>query len=163
MLWGDSRKCDLNLETDKLLHLLMALINLALENRDHLDCLHKGILSRNWKLISLSWAELKNWWRAFYRSSNLLYGCPLNLMAFVAGNFCFLTQFIRFHGLLLVDTISWILLLKNILLAVLTNFLYLIQFVFLLDTWYLAKFLSHSLFNHILENLVMLIFLEYLY
>ena len=32
-------------------------------------------------------------------------------MVFVASNLCFLTQFMRFYDLLLVDVISWILLL----------------------------------------------------
>ena len=38
-------------------------------------------------------------------------GSLLNLMVFVASNLCFLTQFMRSYDLLLVDVISWILLL----------------------------------------------------
>ena len=139
--------------------MLITSINLALENRGYPDCWYKGILSRSRKLIGLSWAKLKNWWRAYHRFSNLLHRCLLNLMAFVAGNFCFLTKFIIFYGLLLVDVISWILLSKNILLAILTNFLYLIQSVLFLDAQYLAKSLIHSLFYHALKYLVMLIYL----
>ena len=74
-----------------------------------------------------------------------------------------MTQFIRFHGFLLVDMISWILLSKNIFLAILTNFLYLVQSVLLLDVWYLVRSLLYSLFHYTLEYLVMLTFLEYLY
>jgi len=49
------------LGVDKLLHLLMVLINSVLENDGHSVCWHKEISSRSWKLIGLSWAELKDW------------------------------------------------------------------------------------------------------
>ena len=39
---------------DKLLHLLMVLINSALENSGHSACWYNSNLSRSWKLISLS-------------------------------------------------------------------------------------------------------------
>jgi len=95
---------------DGLLHLLIVLINSALEESSHSNCWYEEISSRSWKLTSLSWAELKNWWSIYHRLSNSLHGCLLNLIAFIAGNVCFLTQFIRFYGLLLVDMTSWILL-----------------------------------------------------
>jgi len=42
-------------------------------------------------------------------------------MASVVGGLCFLTQFIRSHGLLLSKAISWILSSKNVCLADLTD------------------------------------------
>jgi len=81
----------------------------------------------------------------------------------MAGKFCFLTQFIRSHGLLLVNAISWILLSKNICFAVLTIFLYLIQFILFLDVQYVTRSLLYSLFYHALEYLVILTYLECLY
>ena len=54
-------------------------------------------------------------------------------MVSMASSFYFLTQIIRSHGLLLDDVISWILLLKKVLLANLTIFLYLSQLVLLLE------------------------------
>ena len=94
---------------------------------------------------------------------NLLQGHLLNLMASVAGSLCFLTQFIRLHSLLLVNVISWILLSKKVYLAILTVFLYIIQSVLLLDVQYMIRFLLHSSFHYVLEYLVMLIYLKYLY
>ena len=85
----------------------------------------------------------------------MLHWCLLNLIASIAGDFHFLIQFIRFYGLLLVDIVSWILLSKKILLDVLTNLLYLIYSVLLLDVQYLAKSLLYSSFHHTLEYLVM--------
>ena len=66
----------------------------------------------------------------------------------------FLTQFIRFHGLLLVITISWILLLKRVYFANWIVFLYLIQSNLFLDIQCKDKFLLHSLFHQFLECLV---------
>ena len=54
-------------------------------------------------------------------------------MAFVAGHFHFLTQFIRFYSLFLDNTISWILLSKKIFLA---------DFSYFRNSFYIA----HALF-----------------
>ena len=80
-----------------------------------------GISSRRRRLIGLFWAELYEWCRVYHRSSKLLHGWPLNFMASVVGGLCFLTQFIRSHGLLLSKAISWILSSKNVCLADLTD------------------------------------------
>ena len=78
----------------------------------------------------------------------------------MAGKFCFLTQFIKSHSLLLVNAISWILLPKNICFVI---FLYLIQSVLFLYVQYVTRSILHSLFYHILEYLVILTYLECLY
>ena len=54
-----------------------------------------------------------DWCGIFHRLSNSLHSLSLNLMASIAGSLCFMTQFMRFHSLLLNNTISWILLSKN--------------------------------------------------
>jgi len=83
----------------------------------------------------------------------------LNLMSFIAGSFHFLTQFIRFHGLLFLDIISWIFLLKKILLAVLLN---LLQSDLNPEIWYTDKSLLHSSFCHALECFIILTCFEHL-
>ena len=92
-----------------------------------------------------------------------MHGQLLYLIASVAGNLHFLTQFIRSYSLLLVNTTSWILLSKKVYLADLIVFIYLIQSVLFLEVWYKDRFLLHSLFYHALECLVILTCLVYLY
>lgn len=82
------------------------------------------------------------------------------MIASMVDKVCFLTQFIRSHSLLLYNIISWILLSKKNLFANLTFFLYLVQSVFLLDMWYITRFLLHSLFHQTFNLLVILISLE---
>jgi len=148
---------------DKLLHLLIASLSSVLENKGHSTCWHEGISLRSCESIDLSKAELYDWYRACHRSFNLLHGRLLNLMVSMAGSLYFLTQFIKFHGLLLDVVISWILLSKNTLLAILTVFLYLFQLVKLLDFWYVAKSLLNSSFYYALDLLVMLMNFENLF
>jgi len=81
----------------------------------------------------------------------------------MANNLYFLIQFIRSHGLLLDIVISWILLSKNTLLAVLTVFLYLFQLIKLLESWYVAKSILRSLFYYALDLLVILMNFENLF
>jgi len=113
---------------NNLLHLLTALMNSDsdLEKGNHFVFEYNRISSNKPKFIGLFWAILYDWWSACHNSFNLLYGWPLYLITLMVSNFCFLTQFIRFHGLLLVITISWILLSKKDYFANLTVFLYLI-------------------------------------
>jgi len=85
--------------------------------------------------------------------SNSLQEFSLNLMASMVGNLHFLTQFIKSHSFLLVDTISWILLSKNNCLAILTIFQYLIQSILFLGIWYVTKSLLYSSFYHTLKCL----------
>ena len=84
-------------------------------------------------------------------------------MVFIAGSFCFLTQFIRFYSLLLDDMISWILLSKKVLLANLTVFLYLAQSVLLIEMWYMVRSQLHSSIYYTLDLLVMLTNFENLF
>ena len=83
--------------TDELLHFLIASISLFLENKFHSVVGLSGILSRKWLSTSLSWAELKDLWRAFQRSSSLIHRHSLYWMASTAGSLHFLTQFISSH------------------------------------------------------------------
>ena len=82
----------------ELLHLVIAFLNLVIENRSHYTCQHNGILLSNCVSMGLSWAKLYNWYRACHRLLNSLYRQILNSIAFIAGSFCFLTQFIRFYS-----------------------------------------------------------------
>ena len=75
------------------------------------------ISSINLVLIGLFAAKLYELYRVVQRAVRLLQGCPLKYMALIARRFFFLTQFIRSHGLLLDDAISWIFSSKNFLLA----------------------------------------------
>ena len=99
--------------TNELLHFLIASIILFLENDFHSIVGLSGISSRKWVLTSLSWAELKDLWRVFHRSSNSMHSHPLYWIASIAGILCFLTQFISSHGLHFLFAILFIFLLKN--------------------------------------------------
>ena len=83
---------------DELLHFLIALIILFLENDFYLIVGLSGISSRKWVSTSLSWAELKDLWRAFHRSSNSMHSCSLYWIASITSSLHFLTQFISSHG-----------------------------------------------------------------
>jgi len=76
---------------DKLLYFLIALISSSLENGVHSVVTLSEISSRKWMSTSWDWAELKELWRTFHRSSSLIYGHPLYWMASIAGSLCFLT------------------------------------------------------------------------
>ena len=86
----------------------------------------------------------------------------LNLMASMTNSFHFLTQFIRSHSLLFLNAISWIYLLKKILLVLLTVPLNLLQSNLDLEVQYSDKSLLHFSFYHDLDCLVILIHFEYL-
>ena len=81
-------------------------------------------------------------------------GLLLNTIVFNVSSLCLLTQFIRSQGLLFLDVISWILLLKKehfIFLIVLLKFFQLeIDF----ETQYASSLSLHLLFHHSLECLV---------
>jgi len=80
-------------------------------------------------------------------------------MVSIAGNFFLLTQFISSQGPQLLLAISWILVLKNVLLVDLTICLNDFQSSRVLDSLYLLKDQLQSSFHHFLECLVMLTFL----
>ena len=61
----------------------------------------------------------------------------------------------------LLFTISWILLLKNDLLVILTNFLNTFQFSKLLVILYLSNVWLHSSFHHCLECFIILVYLAF--
>ena len=113
---------------DKLLHFLITSISSFLENGIHSVVVLSEILSGKWMSTSHAWVELKELWRVFYRSSNLIYGCPSYWMASTIGSLCFLTQFISSHGPHFLFTISFILLSKKVCLDFLTILLKSFQF-----------------------------------
>ena len=80
----------------------------------------------------------------------------------MASNLHFLTQFIRSQGLLLINAISWILLLKKVFLVFLTKHLKSFQSTDNLEEQYIFNLLLYSLFYHVLDHLVILILLGYL-
>ena len=135
----------------------------TLEKKSHSICRYEGISSRICNSIEWSWAELYDWCSAYHNSSKLLHNLLLNLIASIAGNLCFLIQFMRSHSLLLVNVISWILLSKKLFLAIFIIFLYLTQLFLCLEIQYTAKSLSHSLFHHTLDCLVILTIFKNLY
>ena len=147
---------------DELLHFLIASIISFLKNNFHLIVGLSGILSRKWVLTSLSWAELKDLWRVFHRSSNSMYGHPLYWITSTAGSLHFLTQFISSHGPHFLFVISSIFLSKNEHLDFLTILLKSFQFSKLQDYWYFCNIYWQSLFHHALEYLVILTVFEYL-
>ena len=124
---------------DELLYFSIALIILFLENNFYSIVGLSGILSRKWVLTSLSWAELKDLWRAFYRSSNSMYGHSLYWIASIVGSLHFLIQFISFYGPHFLFAISSIFLLKNECLDFLTILLKSFQFSRLQDCQYFCS------------------------
>ena len=113
---------------NKLLYFLITLISLFFENTFHSAVGLSGILSRKWISTSLSWAELKDLWRAFQKSSSLIHGCPLYWMASTTGSLHFLTQFISSHGPHFLFVILFIFSLKKKCFAFLTVLLKSFQF-----------------------------------
>jgi len=76
---------------DKLLQLLIAILNFSFENRDQLEMGLLPILSRilmsTWRFRTL----LKEEWSAFHKLLSKRHGKPLCLMVSIVGNFCLLT------------------------------------------------------------------------
>ena len=93
---------------NELLHFAIALVNSSSEKEFHFIVGSFVISSSKSKLTLQLWAELKEEWSAYQRSSSLIYGWPLCWIASMAGSFCFLTQFISFQRLYFLFAISWI-------------------------------------------------------
>jgi len=105
---------------DKLLQLLIAILNSSFDNGDQLEM---GLLLISSRMLMLTWQSrtlLKEEWSVFHKLSSKRHGKPLCLMVSIVGNFCLLIQFMSSQGLRLLLAISWILVLKNILLVDLT-------------------------------------------
>ena len=115
------------------LHLLIADLNLNLENGLHFWGGLQSTLLR--MLRSTCWwrAVLKELWREFYKFSGVRQGQPLCLITSITGSFLLLTQFINSQEPRLLFAISWILSSKKICLAFLTVILNDFQFSWLLD------------------------------
>ena len=118
---------------EKLLQLVIVLLNSSLENRAQENDDLSMISSR--MLISTLWwrAVLNVEWSACQKSSMVKHGWSLYFMALIAGNFYLLTQFMSSQGPCYLFKISWILRLKKDYLVVLTVFLKIFQSLRLLD------------------------------
>ena len=77
---------------DELLHFSSVSINSCLENKFYSFTSFLGISSRTWISISCIWAELKELYRAFQRSSSSIHRRPSYWIASIAGSLHFLTQ-----------------------------------------------------------------------
>ena len=126
---------------DKLLYLVMELINSSSENRTHfIDCLFE--ISSNMPMSTCwSWAILKNKWRVYQRFLISRQGQLLHLIASTAESLCLLTQFMSSYGSHFLLVIFWILRSKKEYLVHLTVFLNYFQFSICLDDLYFLRFL----------------------
>jgi len=98
-------------------HLAIASLNSWSEKRSQLILSTYRISFRSLVLIGLFSAELYKLWRVCHRLGRVLHRQFLNKMDSIASKNFFLTQFIKSHGLLFDDTISYILPSKNFLLV----------------------------------------------
>ena len=131
---------------DESQQLMIARVNSSSENSGQ-DKEEKG--SSSFKTVSSidrNWAELKHEWRACQKTSNSKHRLPLYLIVSITGSLCLLTQFISFHGLHFLLTISWIFELKNSLFIILTVFQKAFQFLqfWMNDTWPSLDYICHS-------------------
>ena len=116
---------------NKLLYLMMVLLNFLLENRGHLHI----YFDRNSSKFRLTWqfcTEL-NVCSAYYKLLISMHGWPLKINTFIVGSLYFLTQFMRSHGWWFFDAISWILSLKNKCFIFLTTPLKVLQSLIILE------------------------------
>ena len=135
------------------------ILDSSFENRDQLEI---GLLPISSRMLMSTWqsrALLKEEWSAFHKLSSEIHGKLLYLIVSIADNFHLLTQFMSSQSPWLLLVISWILVLKNVLLEDLTINLNDFQSSRVLDSLYLLKDWLQSLFYHFLECLVMLTFL----
>ena len=146
---------------DELLHFSIVSINSCLENKFHSFADFLEISSRIWISTSHIWAELKELYRAFQRSSSSIHGHSSYWIALIAGSLCFLTQFISSHGLHFLFAISWILLSKKEYFVFFTVLLKLCQFSRFRESRYLSSDSQQLSFHHTLECLVIFISFKY--
>ena len=114
-------------EVDKLLYLLMVLLNSSLGKDSHFEDYFNGNSFKKQRLIWQFYAKLNIWCNTYQRLLILMQSYLLNCSASNASNLCYLTQFIRFHGLWFFEIIFWILSSKNICFVFLTTFLKIFQ------------------------------------
>ena len=117
---------------NKLLHLLIALLNSCMEKGSHKEVVLLSILlstsTSTWR--SIVWLNVS--WRAPHRLSGVMHSYPLNFIASVASNLCLLIQFINSQGPQLLFATSWIFRSKKECLVFLTTLLNVFQFFRLL-------------------------------
>ena len=145
-----------------LLHLSITERNSCFEKEGHSE----WGLSRILSIIVISTyqycAKLNILWRACQRSLILRHRLLLYLMASIARSFLFFIQFINSHRPFLLFKISWILLLKNSCLEILTVLLKFFQSFGSLEFLYVSRVIWQLLSHHKFECLVILTNFEYL-
>jgi len=151
------------LDINKLLYLVIALLNSSVKNRAHTNINLDENSFKMSELICQFYTELNNWWSACYRLSSSMQGYQLYHRASIAESFCFLTQFMSSQGFWFFDIISWILSLKNNHFVFLTVLLNIFQSSNCLDILYFASLDWQSSLHQALECLVILTHFEYLY
>ena len=155
-IWSGSR-------ANKLLHLLIALLNSSLEKGSQSMV---GFIGNSFKklwFIGQFWAELNVWCKACYNSLSSMQGCLLYHNNSIANSFCFLIQFMKSYSPLFLDIISWILSSKNKYLVFFTIPLKVFQSSVVQENLYLVSLSLHFSFHHLLKCLVILIHGENLY
>ena len=115
---------------------------------------------KKWVSIWQFWAELKELWSAFQRSSSLIQEQLLYWMALIARSFLFLIQFMSSYRPHFLLAISLILVSKKLHFILLTISLNFFQSFNHFDCLYISRSLWQLLFHQALEYFVMLTFLE---
>ena len=115
-------------DAETLLQLAIAILNSSFKNEGQEKVSFSSILLR---ILTSTWwwrAVLNMEWSTFYKLLISRHCWLLYLMALMADNLCLLTQFMSFQGPCFLLAISWILMLKNNCLVVLTLLLNVFQF-----------------------------------
>ena len=152
----------MTIANDLKLYFSMAENNLAIKKEDHSEISLSGISFNKLILTCWFWAELKELWRVFHKSSSSMQERLLYCITLIARSLCLLIQFMSSQGPHFLLLIWSIFSLKKIYLVVLTIPLNFFQSVRFLDCLYALKSLQQFSFHQGLECLVILVFLEYL-
>ena len=148
---------------DKLLQLLIAILNSSFENRAQVATCLFLISSRILMSTCLWRAVLNEEWSTVHKLLSDRHGLLLYLIASITGNLYLLTQFISSQGPWLLLATSWILMSKNNLLVDLTILLNSFQSSRFLDSLYLLREWLQSSFHNFLECFVILTFLAFVF
>ena len=146
---------------DELLQLLIEHLNFSLENSTQNDGNLLLILSRTSMLICQWRVVLNVEWKVFQRLSRVRHSWLLYLIALITGSLHLLTQLMSSQEPRFLLAISWILMLKKILLMILTIFLKDFQSLRLLDILYLSNDYLYSSFHHYLKYFINLVYLVF--
>ena len=95
-------------EVKELLQFLITLMSSSFEKGAHFVVSLLGISFSNQESTWQFWAELKDRWRACYKSLSLIHGWLLCWIASITRSLCFLTQFMSSYSPQFLFRISWI-------------------------------------------------------